>query len=263
MMQEYIDLSDRQWKLYQWEGIYPVIPFGRTTINELLVFILPLDDNNESPVFDAFHEDPMNDWGVISVDFAEFLERYLDTKGQLNCISSSDTGNKQHQLAQSGWKMSAEDSRDGQAIVDKITACLKFNPEDSWNLKQRGRAYFSLNDYDNALNDLNQSLHLYPDQAYAYYLRGACYMIMKKYSYALRDSSIAVDMEPHDLYYITQRASAWCKLGDYKRAIEETSKVIDIDNEFELAYMTRYEAYLAIGEDEKADDDANIINGLQ
>ena len=108
MMQEYIDLSDRQWKLYQWEGIYPVIPFGRTNINELLVFLLPLDDNNESPVFDAFHEDPISDWGTISADFADFLEKYIETKGQLNCIASTDTGSQQHQLAQSGWKMPTE-----------------------------------------------------------------------------------------------------------------------------------------------------------
>jgi len=89
LISEYIDLHDKNWKLFDWEGVYPIVPFARNQTHDLVVFIMPLDDSHESPVFDAFHEDPAKSWGIITGNFSDFLGKYLDTHGQMNCISSS------------------------------------------------------------------------------------------------------------------------------------------------------------------------------
>jgi len=259
MMQEYIDLSDRDWKVYNWIGIYPIIPFARTQTNELLVFILPLNDGGESPVFDAFHEEHMSEWGIMASGFTDFLDNYIEAKGQLNCISKSETAHAPHELAKSGWKMSVDDLELPHDRIDKYTECLKFDPNDSWNLRKRAYAYMRIEDWNKALLDLDMSIDLYPEQSYAYCLRGDCYMQLGKYAHALRDFSIAIEREPDDIYYISCRAEAYHQLGDHKRAIEEATKVIEIDENYDLAYMTRCAAYTAIGETEKAEEDAAIV----
>ena len=79
IQEEYSKLRDMNWKLFSdLKEVYPFIPFCRTEIQEKLVFVLPLNENSESPVFDAFHEDPYSDWGILYNNFEEFLESYID-----------------------------------------------------------------------------------------------------------------------------------------------------------------------------------------
>ena len=84
----YLDLSLRNWKIIgPAPEIYPFIPFARTAIGELLIFVNPLDKYNECPVFDAFHEDPSEDWGCLYTDFSLFLADYVKNDGVLKTIS--------------------------------------------------------------------------------------------------------------------------------------------------------------------------------
>ena len=86
--EEYARLRDMNWKLFSdWKEVYPFIPFCSTEIQEKLVFVLPLDENSESPVFDAFHEDPYSDWGILYDNFEDFLESYID--GSIKTIASA------------------------------------------------------------------------------------------------------------------------------------------------------------------------------
>jgi len=88
IQEEYSKLRDMNWKLFSdLKEVYPFIPFCRTEIQEKLVFVLPLNENSESPVFDAFHEDPYSDWGILYNNFEEFLESYID--GSIKTIASA------------------------------------------------------------------------------------------------------------------------------------------------------------------------------
>jgi tetratricopeptide (TPR) repeat protein len=263
MIDEYINLSDRTWKLYDWKGIYPIIPFARSHMHELLVFILPLDRQDESPVLEAYHEDPVNFWGQISGSFAEFFDEYVEGLGQVDCIGGDESWVKERPLPEPGWKMEVEATDDPGAVLAKMNECLKFDPDDSWNLLMRGQACLYLEEYDRAIEDLTRSISLDKESAFAHALRGSCYMGKKAFARALRDFSIAVEMEPYDLYYLAERAEAWYMLGDYQRAIDETTRILEIDEDYELARLTRCDAYMAIGEDEKAEADAVIIYNLE
>ncbi len=86
--EEYSDLSLRRWKFYgPATQVYPFIPFGRTAIGELLIFVNPLNENNECPVFDAFHEEPPANWGSLYSDFSLFLDDYVRNDGHIKTIS--------------------------------------------------------------------------------------------------------------------------------------------------------------------------------
>jgi len=86
--EEYADLSLRSWNFFGPSSeIYPFIPFARTAIGELLIFVNPLDKFGECPVFDAFHEESPSDWGSLYPDFSLFLSDYVKNDGFLKTIS--------------------------------------------------------------------------------------------------------------------------------------------------------------------------------
>lgn len=84
----YESKSEINWKLFDKKyDVYPFIPFCRTAMGELLIFVNPLDEDTESPVFDAFHEDFPSDWGVLYNNFSELLENYIQNDGNISTTS--------------------------------------------------------------------------------------------------------------------------------------------------------------------------------
>ncbi len=84
----YEDKSLMNWKLFDKKyDSYPFIPFCRTSIGELLIFANPLNEERESPVFDAFHEEFPKDWGILFNSFTELLETYVNSDGYIPTTS--------------------------------------------------------------------------------------------------------------------------------------------------------------------------------
>jgi len=84
----YEDKSLMNWKLFDTKyEVYPFIPFCRTSIGELLIFANPLSKERESPVFDAFHEEFPNDWGMLFNNFTELFEAYVNSNGYIPTTS--------------------------------------------------------------------------------------------------------------------------------------------------------------------------------
>ena len=84
----YNDKSQMNWKVFGDEyNVYPFIPFCRTSIGELLIFVNPLNKNDECPVFDACHEEFPDSWGSLFKDFTEMLESYVATNGNIETTS--------------------------------------------------------------------------------------------------------------------------------------------------------------------------------
>ena len=66
---------------------YPgCVPIIHTYSQEFLAITNPLKDN-ESPVYDAFHEYPPNDWGVLYNNFGELLNDYIEKEGNIKTIA--------------------------------------------------------------------------------------------------------------------------------------------------------------------------------
>ena len=66
---------------------YPdCVPVIHTHTQEFLAVVNPLK-NGESPVYDAFHEYPPNEWGVLYGNFEELLNDYIDKEGNIKTIA--------------------------------------------------------------------------------------------------------------------------------------------------------------------------------
>ncbi|MEJ2637013.1 MAG: SMI1/KNR4 family protein [Calditrichia bacterium] len=87
---EYRELMN--WKLGSEERKpYPFIPFARTDLGELLIFVTGSSQNGEeSPVFDACHEEFPDSWGTLYPTFADFLAAYIQSNGYIRSISYDD-----------------------------------------------------------------------------------------------------------------------------------------------------------------------------
>lgn len=66
---------------------YPgCVPIIHTHSQEFLAIINPLV-GGESPIFDAFHEYPPQEWGILYKNFKELLIDYIDKEGNINTIA--------------------------------------------------------------------------------------------------------------------------------------------------------------------------------
>lgn len=66
---------------------YPdCVPIIHTHTQEFMAIINPLV-NSESPVYDAFHEYPPYEWGVLYDNFEKLLNDYIDKEGDIKTIA--------------------------------------------------------------------------------------------------------------------------------------------------------------------------------
>ncbi|HPN39732.1 MAG TPA: SMI1/KNR4 family protein [Melioribacteraceae bacterium] len=84
MAAAYSKRSAQNWKFTpKGSNEYPFIPFARTSMNEHLIFLNPLN-NNESCIFEAIHDEPWYEWELKFLDFSDFLSTYIDMGGDIN-----------------------------------------------------------------------------------------------------------------------------------------------------------------------------------
>ncbi|MFH0736902.1 MAG: SMI1/KNR4 family protein [bacterium] len=90
--QEYINLKAKSWKFTPEGNVnYPFVPFCRSQLNELLVFVNPLL-SKESYIFEAVHDVPYKDWNMVFFEFSDFLSAYIDEEGDIDFFGeNSDT----------------------------------------------------------------------------------------------------------------------------------------------------------------------------
>lgn len=84
----YRKLKGMNWKNYDENPEhYPFIPVCQTESGEYLIFVNPLNKDEESPVFDAFHEEFPSSWGVLYDNFSELLNDYVSLEGLIDTTS--------------------------------------------------------------------------------------------------------------------------------------------------------------------------------
>ncbi len=240
---------------------YPFIPFCHTATGEKLVFVTLSDDERESPILDAYHEETPETWGVVADNFTEFLTDYIQTHGQPNVLGELERGNALDLIEPMMEEKDKEESL--ETTIARITRKLEETPDDHWQIVLRGSAYKDFNEPEKALEDFNRAISLKDDKAYYYFLRGDLFRSIEKSRPALIDFDIAVKLEADDLLYLDSRASVLFEMGKVKASLKDVNKAIELDENGILAYMIRKSIYVYMGEDEKADADARKIEELQ
>jgi tetratricopeptide (TPR) repeat protein len=237
----------------------PYIPFCRSSTGEYLVFVNTGDGDAESPVFDAFHEEPPESWGLVANDFTDFLESYFDKQGYPDMMGDESKGVAADYMAlpEAAGREESPDS-----IIRRTTATLEEEPGNAWAHIEQGIAYQESGMMREALEEFNRGIALEGSNAFYYFRRGHL-MLSEGFSRdALIDFDIAVKLEPCDALYLNCRAEALARLQKYPEALHDLEKVLEIDKGDILAYLLRENIYRELGETAKADADARMIEKL-
>ncbi len=261
---EHYDMRKMQnWKLDDdWDGIYPILPFARTGTQEYLVFIVN-NNSDDYSIFDAFHEDPVYDWGRLFNNFEEFIDEYIYNMGYIDCISASDEPTADQFLPESGWKENPEDSEELPKLIAYCNAALYFEGSSFYYYRLRARANLQLKNFVAAETDILSALELEPDDPYAITLYAEILEVIGKDDEALNEYTRAVEIEgDSNNFAISLRANYYLQRGDLKAAVADATKAIEIDPQDAYPYMIRCEAYLKLGMEEEARYDSDKVDEL-
>lgn len=244
---------------------YPFIPFCHTEVGERLVFINLGQDEEESPILDAFHEETPETWGLVADNFAEFLDDYIDTYGDPKVLGDLEKGSALD-LIEPMIEDESEPKRENESkeeTIGRTTTSIKINPDDHWAYIERGMAYKDLGDNEKALEDFNLGISLSREDAFYYYCRGELFIGSNMHRAALIDFDTAAKLNPTDVLYLNMRAEVLWQMNKFDKALIDANKAVALDPKSILAYMVREGIYRSLGEDEKANADRNIIENLK
>ncbi|MCF8348483.1 MAG: SMI1/KNR4 family protein [Bacteroidales bacterium] len=257
--EKYADLSGKRWKIEnQHASPYPIIPFCTLPNNELLIFVHSRKAGSESPVFDAFHEEFPDSWGLVAQDFASFLSNYLDNLGHPEIIGDELLGVVADYIEE-------VDTKPNTKTKEMPIASNEPNPEpeNAFEIYEKANKHKDAGEYKEAYELISKSIKLDPHDPFYYFIRGEILTETAQHRAALIDFDVAVKLAPTDTLYLCCRAGSLFRLNKVKAAFDDCNAAIDQDSEYLLAYMMRKEIYEFMGMEDKAEADQRIIDRLE
>lgn len=125
--------------------------------------------------------------------------------------------------------------------VDLYTRLILVSPN-HFIYNHRGLVYFTLSEYDKAIDDFTTAIKMAPNDTRVYTNRGLTYRMLKKYDESLADFNKSLQLNPlwPDTFY--GRSLTYYDLGDIQKALEDCDKAISIKPDFKQA--VRFKQFL-------------------
>ena len=121
------------------------------------------------------------------------------------------------------------------------------------DLTQRARHYLDVNDFENALKDLDRAIALAPQSAEALSARANLHLRKKSMQNAKADAVASLAIEPNQEAF-SVLGDVFLSQRDYDKAIENFANARRVDPSVAEAYYAKSKALAAQGEHEKAKD---------
>lgn len=259
LKEKYEDLKYREWKVdKKMANPYPIIPFCSLPNNELLVFIHGKKSGEESPVFDAFHEEFPSIWGIVAPDFTSFFAKYIEALGHPETIGNEKTG-----VASDYFDNPSEIKETPEEILIRTELELQKDPDYAFHHYERAEALMNTNNFAEAYISINKAIEIDSKNAFYYYFRGEILNETKQYRAALVNYDIAVKLKPDDTFYLSCRAGSLFRLNKLTASLKDCNQAIQLNPKSVLPYMMRKEIYLLMGMKDKAEADQIIIDQLK
>lgn len=154
------------------------------------------------------------------------------------------------------------DPADPDLRIQACTALLQSGGQTPENilaaLINRGEAYDSKRDYNQAIGDYSAALAIRPDFGPAYVHRCLTYTEQGDNDRAIADCDAALKLDPGDPAALLNRGIARYAKGNTDQAIEDWTQAIAIDPMSALAYSSRCMARVDRGEDDAAIADCDL-----
>jgi len=114
-----------------------------------------------------------------------------------------------------------------KALVNYNQA-IHLEPGKAITYNNRGKIYFDRNEIEPALNDFNKCLNLDPTFVNALANRGSVYGLKKEYDKALADLSKALDIEPNNTDALSNRGYVYFQLEQFDKTISDYEKYLKL-----------------------------------
>ena len=133
--------------------------------------------------------------------------------------------NSNSSLTAEDYFYKAYNSSDYNFQIDNYTSAIRLDPDYAIAYRNRGAAYWKLEEYSSAISDYTSAIRLKPDLANAYYNRGYAYNELQEYRSAISDFTSAIRLDPDyaDAYKsrgIAKENSGLPYCSDYKKACD-------------------------------------------
>jgi len=129
-----------------------------------------------------------------------------------------------------------------KAIRD-FSEAIHLNPQDPHSYVERGITFKRKKEFDKAIADHSEAIRLDSKWANAYFNRANVYKARKDYDCAISDFSEAIRLDPQDPDAFFNRANIYKAWKDYDRAISDFSEAIRLDPQDPDAFFNRDNIY--------------------
>jgi tetratricopeptide (TPR) repeat protein len=150
----------------------------------------------------------------------------------------------------------------GEAI-DHLNEAIHIKPDYVNPYNNRGTAYGNLGQYQLAMEDFNKAISILPTYVDAYYNRGLTYTKFGHYQQAIEDYNKAIDLNPTYIKAYNNKGIAYANLGQYQLAIKDFNEAIKLKQDYADAYNNRGIVYAKLGQNHRAIEDYNRAIRLQ
>lgn len=113
-----------------------------------------------------------------------------------------------------------------EQVIQDCDKALALNAKAPMAYHNRGAAYWQLKHYQTALQNFDQALALKQDFALAYRNRGMLYFHLKEDQKALQDCDRAIALNPKILDFYFSRGRVLISLKEYQRALQDFNQAI-------------------------------------
>jgi tetratricopeptide (TPR) repeat protein len=138
---------------------------------------------------------------------------------------------------------SYEQKGDFDHAIQDFNEAIHLNPNDEDAYEVRGLAFKMKGDQDHAVQDFSKAIQLKPAFEKAFYDRGNAYINMGDFDRAIQDLDEAIRLKPTDAHALNNRGTAYTRKGDYVRAIQDYTAAIRLNSNYTAAYGSRGYAY--------------------
>jgi tetratricopeptide (TPR) repeat protein len=139
-----------------------------------------------------------------------------------------------------GKRMFDQENYDG--AIQELNEAIRVDPNMAEAYAYRARAYVG-DDNDRALSDANKAIQLNPRLAMGYFARGRAYSAKNDNDRAIADYTEAIRLDPNNAMAYTNRGIKYRDKGDTDRAIEDYNQAIRLNPNEAIIYSNRGGAY--------------------
>ena len=157
-------------------------------------------------------------------------EKPKEVEKDINRLTPNMNGTIDEMLFNALHQHNAGNLEEAIVIYTKILEAL--NPNDKTIIavirKHRGMAYFSMNNFDAALQDFDISLQYDPKAFRTYYYKGIVCAIQKNYEWAIQNYTKSLEINEFQAHTYFRRAMAYYEIQEYEKSMNDLNNALNL-----------------------------------